>query len=1062
MDRLEYLDFEIRLEKREQGYAVSVIRSPAGEAEGEFVLPFSDLELENLLLKIGRTRRGVRRIGSPEWQAATAFGGKLFEAVFKGDVRGCFRSSQDKATLEDKGLRIKLRLLDAPELADLPWEYLHNRPLNRFLSLSTQTPIVRYIELPEPIPPLDVKPPMRILVMVSSPSDYDQLDVEQEKGNLQSALSNLEQRGMVEIEWLEEATLRALQQRLRRERYHIFHFIGHGGFDERAQDGLLLLEDQRGRGRRVSGQHLGVMLHDHRTLRLAVLNACEGARSSRTDPFAGVAMTLVQQGIPAVVAMQFEITDEAAITFASEFYAAIADGYPVDASLAEARKTIFAIGNDVEWGTPVLYMRSPDGQIFDVEPLSEKEREALAREEREEEARRQAKLTAEEKKKRPKPTGVPKQIEALTRLMNIRRDTAEPPYVLVLGAGASLSSGCSSGARIIEDVVGQLSRKDVAALSWEEKITEFYDLLDNLSPTERYTILKSHVVGQSPSPGYRHLAQLIKAGYFDIIFSTNFDVFLEDALSDAGLRARGFTVLIGSRESEEEIVRVLGFSEPRVKLVKLHGDLPARIFAFTPEEIFQFSDKIEKVLKEYLSRDIIIVGHSMRDDDLNRCIRSRGGSIWYTNPAPPTASDFVGRAIKVRRGSIISGEMGKFDDFFQALGEALLEVPSRAAREKEAQRQAELSALYSKGTEALGERDWPTAIEQFKALLALDDSHQDATAMLTEAQRQLEQEKEEERQRLEAQRRERERQEQLSNLYSEGIGATERSDWEAAIAAFKEVMTLDSKYRDAAARLAAAEAEQREAEETREREARLAELYSQAMKAKKAKSWAQVISTCEEIRTVDRSYKDVASLLKQARAEDKRERKLASLYEQAAKAQDAQDWDTVIALCEEIQAIDPSYKDVAAILQEAKRVKEVQEREERLTTLYDKAEAHFGKDEWPQAVELYGQVLALEPGYRDVEAKLVEAQRQQHLADQYAQALQHFNAQRWQEAIEGFRPVLEVDPTYKDTAALLAEAKHQKEIASLPKPPEEKKMPPKPVGLPEEIKPRGKPRDLPR
>ncbi len=1034
MDRLEYLDFDIRLEKREQRYAVSVIRSPAGEAEGEFVLPFSDLELENLILKVGRTRRGVRHIGSPEWQAARAFGGKLFEAVFKGDVRGCFRSSLDKATLEDKGLRIKLRLLDAPELADLPWEYLYNRPLNRFLSLSAHTPIVRYIELPEPIRPLAVKPPLCILVMVSSPSDYAQLDVEREKANLQEALSGLEEHGMVKLEWLEEATLLALQRRLRRERYHIFHFIGHGEFDERAQDGLLLMEDQRGRGRRVSGQHLGVMLHDHRTLMLAILNACEGARSSRTDPFAGTAMTLVQQGIPAVVAMQFEITDEAAIAFASEFYAAIADGYPVDASLAEARKTIFATGNDVEWGTPVLYMRSPDGQIFGVEPPSEKEREALARAAREEEARLQAKLTAEEKKKRPKPTGVPKQIEALTRLMNIRRDTAEPPYVLVLGAGASLSSGCSSGARIIEDVVGQLSRKDVAALSWEEKIAEFYDLLDNLSPTERYTILKSHVVGQSPSPGYRHLAQLTKAGYFDIIFSTNFDVFLEDALSDAGLRARDFTVLVGSRESEEEIARVLGFSEPRVKLVKLHGDLPARIFAFTPEEIFQFSDKIEKVLKEYLSRDIIIVGHSMRDDDLNRCIRAQGGSIWYTNPAPPTVSDFVGRAIKVRRGSIISGEMGKFDDFFQALGEALLEAPSRAAREKETQRQAELSALYSKGTDALAERDWPTAIEQFKALLALDDSHQDAKSMLTEAQR-----------------RERERQEQLGNLYSEGIGATERSDWEAAIAAFKEVMTIDSKYRDVAARLAAAEAEQKEAEEAREREARLADLYSQAMQAKKAKSWAQVISTCEEIRTIDRRYKDVASLLKQARAEDKRERELVSLHGQIVKAQDDQDWDTVIALCEEIQAIDPSYRDVAAILQEAKRVKEVQEREERLTTLYDGAEERYHKGEWTQAAELYGQVLALEPGYRDAEEKLAEAQRQQQLADQYAHALEHLQAQRWQEAIKGFRAVLGVAPTYKDATTLLAKAKHQKELASLPEPPAAKPAPPrrrKPATLP--------------
>jgi len=109
---------------------------------------------------------------------------------------------------------------------------------------------------------------------------------------------------------------------------------------------------------------LGTILHDHRSLRLVVLNACEGSRSSRSDPFAGVAQTLVQQGVPAVIAMQFEITDEAAITFAEEFYAATADGYPVDAALSASRKAIFAAGNDIEWGTPVLYLRAPNGQIF--------------------------------------------------------------------------------------------------------------------------------------------------------------------------------------------------------------------------------------------------------------------------------------------------------------------------------------------------------------------------------------------------------------------------------------------------------------------------------------------------------------------------------------------------------------------------------------------------------------------------------------------------------------------------------------------------------------------------
>ena len=128
------------------------------------------------------------------------------------------------------------------------------------------------------------------------------------------------------------------------------------------------MEGDDPRGRLVSGSQLGTMLADHTTLRLAVLNACEGARTSVEDPFAGVAASLVQREIPAVIAMQFEITDRAAIVFAHEFYAALADGYPVDSAVAEARKAIFADANDIEWGTPVLFMRVPDGRIFDVAP----------------------------------------------------------------------------------------------------------------------------------------------------------------------------------------------------------------------------------------------------------------------------------------------------------------------------------------------------------------------------------------------------------------------------------------------------------------------------------------------------------------------------------------------------------------------------------------------------------------------------------------------------------------------------------------------------------------------
>jgi outer membrane protein assembly factor BamD (BamD/ComL family) len=46
----------------------------------------------------------------------------------------------------------------------------------------------------------------------------------------------------------------------------------------------------------------------------------------------------------------------------------LARAYPVDAALGEARRAIFAHNNELEWGTPVLYMRSTDGRIFDVAP----------------------------------------------------------------------------------------------------------------------------------------------------------------------------------------------------------------------------------------------------------------------------------------------------------------------------------------------------------------------------------------------------------------------------------------------------------------------------------------------------------------------------------------------------------------------------------------------------------------------------------------------------------------------------------------------------------------------
>jgi hypothetical protein len=133
-------------------------------------------------------------------------------------------------------------------------------------------------------------------------------------------------------------------------------------------------------------------------LRLVLLNSCEGARGSQRDIFSSTASILVRRGIPAVLAMQYEITDRAAIEFARAFYGALADGLPVDAAVAEARVAVsLGMTNTVEWGTPVLYMRSPDGVLFQVQEAAsrrEKVRKRLPR--TEEQARQESKPQLED------------------------------------------------------------------------------------------------------------------------------------------------------------------------------------------------------------------------------------------------------------------------------------------------------------------------------------------------------------------------------------------------------------------------------------------------------------------------------------------------------------------------------------------------------------------------------------------------------------------------------------------------------------------------------------------
>jgi predicted ATPase len=363
---ISYLDFDVEIRAGSGAEYLVVARSPAGEAYSTLKLPFAGRALELLLESLQSELRGPAKGSGGQETAVQEFGRTLFDTLISADVRTLFDVSAHDASREGKGLRLKLRV-QPPELGAIPWEFLYDTRGGEFVCLSRDTPLVRYLELTQPPVTLRVSTPLRILGLIASPKDQPPLNVEREKQLLEQTVAGLKARGLVELHWLDGQTWGDLQRATWSGPWHVFHFIGHGEFERESGEGFILLEDSDGLAYRFSSEKLARLLGDHEPLRLALLNACEGACASSRDTYSSTAAVLVRRGVPAVLAMQYQISDQAAMDFAQSFYAAIAHGLPVDAAVAEARKAIsLSVGETAEWAIPVLYMRSPDGVLFDV------------------------------------------------------------------------------------------------------------------------------------------------------------------------------------------------------------------------------------------------------------------------------------------------------------------------------------------------------------------------------------------------------------------------------------------------------------------------------------------------------------------------------------------------------------------------------------------------------------------------------------------------------------------------------------------------------------------------
>lgn len=267
---------------------------------------------------------------------------------------------------EAAGGPLLLRLmLPEPELAAIPWEALckSGEALGFWASSPDLLPI-RRVTTTEPWQARAVRGSVRVLAI--APTGGASLSV------LKTALAP--QIGTGEIEWLEPlegavANASAILERLRQEPVpHILHFLGHGGIDQ----GVPMIRvadtddgDESWLPVELLAQQLKASLRGY--LRLVVLECCEGAKPS---VFASAAEILGRAGADAVVAHLWPVKADVARALSAELYRALAGQSKSHGDVAraanEARRAILgSFEGSAQAFSPVVYLRGPDGVIFD-------------------------------------------------------------------------------------------------------------------------------------------------------------------------------------------------------------------------------------------------------------------------------------------------------------------------------------------------------------------------------------------------------------------------------------------------------------------------------------------------------------------------------------------------------------------------------------------------------------------------------------------------------------------------------------------------------------------------
>jgi phosphoglycolate phosphatase-like HAD superfamily hydrolase len=273
--------------------------------------------------------------------------------------------------------------------------------------------------------------------------------------------------------------------------------------------------------------------------------------------------------------------------------------------------------------------------------------------------------------------------------------TGSEKFILFLGSDCARAARVPDIATVASQALDLLTAYNIGDSDEPSKLDKpdkaellktLYQRLDEMSPGLIFNTLRSLFVNLPVPVFYQDLAQLVQAGYFNRIITTNFDTLLEQALDGIGMQA-GFDYFVTSLGIKSDInARQLSpdfdidpseesstLREP-VHIIKLHGDLAQQQINLSPARIEQALRSQRRFVRSELKGDMVVVGYKFENLPLNDWLSSTATTrdrLWWVSQNGDN-NDVAGWAARV---AFIEGEAARPETFFGELVLRLLRRP---------------------------------------------------------------------------------------------------------------------------------------------------------------------------------------------------------------------------------------------------------------------------------------------------------------------------------------------------------------------------------------------------